>query len=146
MITNQDIINDMIEVTPIGGDDGFKKVKETLTRMGIANRDEKILNQSCHILHRRGQYYICHFKELIALDGLRTDLSDSDIARRNRIAQMLEDWNLVEIHDKRQLEPMGKPSMVMVIKHSEKDEWYLKPKYTIGIKKGQRNDRSTTTA
>ena len=135
MISADDVINGMLEIEPKGGDDGFRKIKETLTRMGVPNREHNVLNQSAHILHRRGQYYICHFKELFALDGLRTDFDDSDKARRNRIAQMLEDWGLIEVLKKDQMQPMAHPSAVKVIRHSEKDQWTLQPKYTIGVKK-----------
>lgn len=137
MITKDQVIEKMVEVVPVGGIDGFKKIIETLTRIGIPNRDEYILNQSAHILQRQGKYYICHFKELFALDGLRNDLSEADIARRNRIVQMLKDWGLIEIVSDQPLEPIGKPNMVFVIKHSDKGMWTLRPKYTIGVKKNR---------
>jgi hypothetical protein len=123
----------MVEVELLG-EEGFRKVKETLTRIGLASRTEKVLTQSAHILHRQGRYYICHFKELLALDGLRTDLSESDIARRNRIVQMLAEWGLVKVFDATMLEPMGSPNVVKVIKYADKDEWDLRTKYTIGIR------------
>jgi hypothetical protein len=136
MITPEDVIQDMVEVLPAGENaQGFHTVKETLTRMGVASMKDKVLSQSAHILHRRGKYYICHFKEMFALDGLRTDISDADIARRNRIIKMLEDWKMVEVLDKDKLDPMGPPNMVKVIKYSERDNWTLRPKYTIGTKK-----------
>ncbi|MNE79255.1 Bacteriophage translational regulator [compost metagenome] len=93
-----------------------------------------MLTQSAHILHRQGRYYICHFKELLALDGLRTDLSESDISRRNRIVQMLVEWGLVKVYEPELLVPMGSPNVVKVIKYADKDEWELRTKYTIGIR------------
>lgn len=132
MITTDDVIEKMIEIEPLGGSEGFLKIKETLTRMGVASRQQKILNQSAHILHRRGKYYICHFKEMFALDGLRTDISDSDLERRNRIAKMLEEWGLIKILDPKSAIPVGHPSVVRVIKYSERDEWELRAKYSIG--------------
>lgn len=142
MINAEQVIENMIEVKLISGEDGFVKVCETLTRMGVASKQENILSQTAHILHRRGKYYICHFKELLSLDGLRTDITDSDIARRNRIAQMLSDWNLVEIVNPHNLDPMGKPNVVMVIKHSEKRNWELRAKYTIGTKKNRNQGKN----
>lgn len=133
MISPVDVLNGMVEVELLG-EEGFRKVKETLTRIGLASRTEKVLTQSAHILHRQGRYYICHFKELLALDGLRTDLSESDIARRNRIVQMLAEWGLVKVFDATMLEPMGSPNVVKVIKYADKDEWDLRTKYTIGIR------------
>lgn len=140
MITHEDIISGMVEIQPLGGDDGFRKIKETLTRMGVPNRHEKVLNQSAHILHRRGQYYICHFKELFALDGLRTDISDSDVARRNRIVKMLEDWNLVKVLTPAAMDVIAHPSTVKVIKYSEREDWVLKHKYAIGVNKKDHNN------
>lgn len=133
MISPVDVLNGMVEVELLG-EEGFRKVKETLTRIGLASRTEKVLTQSAHILHRQGRYYICHFKELLALDGLRTDLSESDISRRNRIVQMLVEWGLVKVIDTAMLVPMGSPNVVKVIKYADKDEWDLRTKYTIGIR------------
>lgn len=138
MISPDDVIDKMIEIVPLGESDGFRKIKETLTRMGVASRSQKVLNQSAHILHRRGKYYICHFKEMFSLDGLRTDISESDIERRNRIAKMLEDWGLIQIVNPQSVIPTGHPSIVRVIKYTEKDEWTLTAKYSIGAK--QRGD------
>jgi len=136
MISADDVIKNMIEVNLVGDNtEGFRTVKETLTRIGVASRNENVLSQTAHILHRRGKYYICHFKEMFALDGLRTDISSSDIARRNRIAKMLEEWNLVNVVDKDQIKDVCYPSMVKVIKYSDRDNWVLRPKYTIGVKK-----------
>lgn len=133
MISPVDVLNGMVEVELLG-EEGFRKVKETLTRIGLASRTEKVLTQSAHILHRQGRYYICHFKELLALDGLRTDLSESDIARRNRIVQMLAEWGLVKVFEPSMLVPMGSPNVVKVIKYADKDEWDLRTKYTIGVR------------
>lgn len=133
MISPVDVLNGMVEVELLG-EEGFRKVKETLTRIGLASRTEKVLTQSAHILHRQGRYYICHFKELLALDGLRTDLSESDISRRNRIVQMLVEWGLVKVYEPEMLVPMGSPNVVKVIKYADKDEWDLRTKYTIGIR------------
>jgi hypothetical protein len=128
-------INNLIEVT-LGEKDDFLKVRETLTRIGVASKKDKILYQSCHILHKQGKYYIVHFKELFALDGKPTDISENDLSRRNAIAKLLEDWGLVKIVDKKQIET-PEPiflSQVKIISHKEKDEWNLVPKYNIGKK------------
>lgn len=130
----ESVIANMIPVS-VDGDDGFRKVKETLTRMGVPAKKENKLYQSVHILHKQGNYYLCHFKEMFALDGREASLTVGDIARRNRIAKMLEDWELLKITDKANLEPMGKPSLVKVIKYSEASEWTLERKYAIGNKK-----------
>ena len=117
--------------------DDFLKVRETLTRIGVAAKNDNILYQSCHILHKRGQYYIVHFKELFALDGKPTDISENDLARRNAIAKLLEDWGLVKIVDKKQIET-PEPiflSQIKIISHKEKKDWELVPKYQIGNKK-----------
>lgn len=129
------IIGDMVEVLPTDQENGFRKIKETLTRMGVASKTEKVLSQTAHILHKQGKYYIAHFKEMMGLDGLNTDLTDGDLARRNRIAQMLSDWGLVKIVDQNSLDPMGHPNIVKVVKFAEKDQWKLVPKYAIGVKK-----------
>ena len=130
----ESVINNMVEVN-VDGDDGFRKVKETLTRMGVPAKNEKKLFQSVHILHKQGKYYLCHFKELYILDGRSSTLSEGDIARRNRIVQMMVDWELVKMVSGSELTPMGKSSMVKVIKHREKDEWTTSQKYAIGVKK-----------
>jgi len=130
----ESVINNMVEIE-VDGDDGFRKVKETLTRMGVPAKNEKKLFQSVHILHKQGKYYLCHFKELFDLDGRESTISEGDIARRNRIVQMMVDWELVKMVSESELTPMGKSSMVKVIKHSEKDEWTTSQKYAIGVKK-----------
>ena len=128
-------LNDLIEVT-LNEKDDFLKVRETLTRIGVASKKEQILYQSCHILHKRGQYYVVHFKELFALDGKPTDISESDLSRRNAIANLLEDWGLVKLVNSKQTE-VPEPiflSQIKIISHKEKNEWQLVPKYNIGKK------------
>jgi hypothetical protein len=127
-------IEDMVEVT-LDQKDDFLKVRETLTRIGVASKKEKILYQSCHILHKQGKYYITHFKELFALDGKPTDITDNDLARRNTVANLLEDWELLKIVNKEQTkEPTVSLSQVKIISHKEKADWELIPKYNIGKK------------
>ncbi len=128
-------IGDLLEVT-LAKEDDFLKVKETLTRIGVSSRKEKKLWQSCHILHKRGKYYIVHFKELFALDGLPTNLSDDDIGRRNTIANLLEEWELIGIVDPEQSEePVTPISKIKILPYREKGDWELCPKYHIGKKK-----------
>ena len=122
----------MLEIT-INEPDDFLKVRETLTRIGVASRKEKKLFQSCHILHKQGRYFIVHFKELFALDGKETNLSENDIARRNTIANLLNDWGLIEV--KGSVEPMAPLSQIKILSFREKDEWTLETKYNIGAKK-----------
>jgi hypothetical protein len=130
-------IIDLVEVT-LGEKDDFLKVRETLTRIGVASKKDRILYQSCHILHKQGKYYIVHFKELFALDGKPTDLSENDLSRRNAIAQLLEDWGLVKIVNRKQAEnpPPIFLSQIKILSHKEKDDWDLVPKYSIGKKPG----------
>lgn len=128
-------INDLVEVTLEEKDD-FLKVRETLTRIGVASKKDRILYQSCHILHKQGRYYIVHFKELFALDGKETDLSDNDLSRRNAIANLLEDWGLVKLVNPSSTET-PEPiflSQVKILSHKEKNDWQLVPKYNIGNK------------
>ena len=122
----------MLEVVLKEPDD-FLKIRETLSRIGVASRKERKLYQSCHILHKQGKYYIVHFKELFALDGKNTNLSENDIARRNTIAKLLGDWGLVEI--KGTTEPAAPLSQIKIIAFKEKDEWTLETKYNIGKKR-----------
>jgi len=122
----------MLEVVLKEPDD-FLKIRETLSRIGVASRKERKLYQSCHILHKQGKYYIVHFKELFALDGKNTNLSENDIARRNTIAKLLNDWGLVEI--KGTTEPNAPLSQIKIISFKEKDEWTLETKYNIGKKR-----------
>jgi len=113
--------------------DDFLKVRETLSRIGVASRKEKKLYQSCHILHKQGRYYIVHFKELFALDGKNTNLSENDVARRNTIANLLKDWGLINVlGDTTVVAPL---SQIKVLSFSEKNEWTLETKYNIGKKK-----------
>jgi hypothetical protein len=130
-------IIDLVEVT-LGEKDDFLKVRETLTRIGVASKKDRILYQSCHILHKQGKYYIVHFKELFALDGKPTDLSENDLSRRNAIAQLLEDWGLVKIVNRKQVEnpPPIFLSQIKILSHKDKDDWDLVPKYNIGKKSG----------
>jgi hypothetical protein len=115
--------------------DDFLKVRETLTRIGVASRKDKTLYQSCHILHKQGRYFIVHFKELFALDGKVADLSDNDLQRRNTIAKLLVDWGLVTINNSQYFNNQAPLSQIKVISHKEKDEWKLETKYNIGKKK-----------
>ena len=123
---------DMLEVTLKQPDD-FLKVRETLSRIGVASRKEKKLYQSCHILHKQGKYFIVHFKELFALDGKNTNLSENDIARRNTIVNLLNDWGLVNVVGV--AEPSAPLSQIKVISFKEKSEWLLETKYNIGKKR-----------
>jgi hypothetical protein len=129
-------IQDLVEVTLTEADD-FLKVRETLTRIGVASKKDKTLFQSCHILHKQGKYYIVHFKELFALDGKPTDLTENDLSRRNAIVKLLQDWGLVKVINESQIQ-VPEPifiSQVKIISHKEKHEWQLVPKYNIGSKK-----------
>ena len=126
--------SDMIEVRLKQPDD-FLKVRETLTRIGAASRNEKKLYQSCHILHKQGRYYIVSFKELFLLDGKSSDFSENDMQRRNRITKLLSDWGLVEVVESERIENTCSMSQIKIIPHKEKSEWQLIPKYQIGSKK-----------
>ena len=123
-----------LEVLLIQPDD-FLKVRETLTRIGVASRKDKILYQSCHILHKQGKYYIVHFKELFALDGKQADITDNDLERRNTIAKLLSDWGLVKIIDNNKFTELAPLSQIKVIAHKDKHEWDLQTKYNIGKKR-----------
>jgi len=128
-------IKDLVEVT-LNEQDDFLKVRETLTRIGVASKKDRTLFQSCHILHKRGQYYIVHFKELFALDGKPTDITENDLARRNAIINLLQDWGLITVVRPQQTE-VPTPiflSQVKILSHKEKDDWELVPKYNIGKK------------
>jgi hypothetical protein len=125
-------IADLLEITLYEPDD-FLKIKETLTRIGVSSRKENKLYQSCHILHKRGKYYIVHFKELFALDGLPTDIAENDIGRRNTIAKLLDEWELLEIVIPTQAEePLVPISQIKILPYKEKGDWELCPKYHIG--------------
>lgn len=123
-----------LEVVLVQPDD-FLKVRETLTRIGVASRKDKILYQSCHILHKQGRYFIVHFKELFALDGKQSDITDNDIQRRNTIAKLLSDWGLVKILDQSIIADQAPLSQIKVIAYKDKDDWDLQAKYNIGKKK-----------
>ena len=125
---------DMVEVT-LNEPDDFLKVRETLTRIGVASRKEKIIYQSCHILHKQGKYYIVHFKELFALDGKKTNLSLNDVQRRNRIIQLLSDWGLITVAKPESIADVAPLNQIKVLAFKEKDEWTLESKYNIGRKK-----------
>ena len=125
---------DMVEVTLKEPDD-FLKVRETLTRIGVASRKEKKIYQSCHILHKQGKYYIVHFKELFALDGKQTNFSSNDLQRRNRIAQLLSDWGLIGVVDKTRIEDLAPLNQIKVLSFKDKGDWTLESKYNIGRKK-----------
>lgn len=123
----------MVEVL-LNQPDDFLKVRETLSRIGVASRHENKLFQSCHILHKQGKYYIVHFKELFALDGKPTDISDNDYARRNSIINLLIEWELVKLADSQELQPLAPMSQIKILRFDEKDEWELVVKYNIGKK------------
>jgi hypothetical protein len=122
-----------LEVTLVNADD-FLKVRETLSRIGVASKKDKVLYQSCHILHKQGRYFIVHFKELFALDGKATDITENDLERRNTIAKLLEDWGLVAIINKNKIASFAPMAQIKVLPFKEKDEWTLETKYTIGKK------------
>jgi hypothetical protein len=132
-------VEDLIEIELENPDD-FLKIKETLTRIGIASKKEKILYQSCHILHKQGKYYIVHFKELFSLDGKPSNFSENDKARRNTIACLLEEWELLKIVDIEKIKD-DKVSLnqLRIISYKEKDQWSLMPKYNIGNKRRSEN-------
>ena len=135
--------SDMLEVT-IKQPDDFLKVRETLTRIGVASRKDKTLYQSCHILHKQGKYYITHFKELFALDGKKSTLVENDIQRRNTIALLLQDWNLIEVVNTSMVENKAPLSQIKVLPFKEKNEWNLVAKYNIGKKPEESNNASPT--
>ena len=116
--------------------DDFLKVRETLTRIGVASRRDNTLYQSCHILHKQGHYFIVHFKELFALDGKAADLSRNDIQRRNSIAKLLADWGLVSIVDQDKYQDQAPMSQIKILNYDEKNSWNLQAKYNIGKKRG----------
>jgi len=126
----------MVEVS-LNEPDDFLKVRETLTRIGVASRKEKKLYQSCHILHKQGKYYIVHFKELFALDGKKANLSTNDVQRRNRIIQLLSDWGLITIALKETVADVAPLSQIKVLSYKEKGDWTLESKYNIGKKKAE---------
>ena len=137
MITEPEVrwsADQMIEVT-LNEPDDFLKVRETLTRIGVASRKEKKIYQSCHILHKQGRYYIVHFKELFALDGKHANLTVNDVQRRNRIIQLLCDWGLVTVIEPEKVTDIAPLNQIKVLAYKEKNEWVLETKYNIGKKK-----------
>jgi len=129
------LIESLLEVR-IAEEQDFLKIKETLTRIGVASKKDKKLYQSCHILHKQGKYYIIHFKELFSLDGKETDFSDEDKGRRNTIAFLLQDWGLLKISDPENLGSQKAPmNQIKILSHKEKHDWELVPKYNIGRKR-----------
>jgi len=126
----------MVEVT-LNEPDDFLKVRETLTRIGVASRKEKKIYQSCHILHKQGRYYLVHFKELFALDGKYANLTQNDVQRRNRIAQLLADWGLINIVDVDKIQDIAPLNQIKVLAFRDKQDWILETKYNIGVKKGK---------
>ena len=126
--------NQMVEVT-LNEPDDFLKVRETLTRIGVASRKEKKIYQSCHILHKQGRYFLVHFKELFALDGKHATLTTNDVQRRNRIAQLLVDWGLVGIVSAESIQDVAPLNQIKVLSYKDKGDWILETKYNIGSKK-----------
>ena len=135
--------SDKLEVT-IKQPDDFLKVRETLTRIGVASRKDKTLFQSCHILHKQGKYYITHFKELFALDGKNSTLTENDIQRRNTITLLLQDWNLIEVVNTSLVENKAPLSQIKVLPFKEKNEWNMVAKYNIGKKPEDSKNAGTT--
>jgi hypothetical protein len=134
-MNNDDVLKNMIEVKLVEPDD-FLKVKETLTRIGVASKKEKTLYQSCHILHKQGRYFICHFKQMFMLDGKKSDFSDDDISRLNTIANLLHDWELIDLIDENKSKsPVAALSQIKILTHKEKEAWKLVTKYNIGKKR-----------
>ena len=129
------MLNTLVEVR-LKNDDDFLKIRETLTRIGVASRKDKTIYQSCHILHKQGKYYIVHFKELFSLDGKPSNFGEEDKGRRNTIANLIAEWGLVELVDPKSIEdPKSPMSQIKILPHREKDEWNLVAKYNIGKKK-----------
>jgi hypothetical protein len=130
-----EMLDNLIEVR-IAEEEDFLKIKETLTRIGVASRKEKKLYQSCHIFHKQGKYYIVHFKEMFAIDGKPSNFSEEDKGRRNKIAELLQDWGLLKIVESDRIkEPLASMSQIKIINHKEKNDWTLEAKYNMGRKK-----------
>jgi len=130
-----DLLSSLVEVK-IAEEEDFLKIKETLTRIGVASRKEKKLFQSCHIFHKQGQYYIVHFKEMFAIDGKPSNFSEEDKGRRNKIIELLQDWGLLKVVEVDSIkDPIASMSQIKIINHKEKDEWTLEAKYNMGRKK-----------
>jgi hypothetical protein len=130
-----DFLDNLVEVR-IAEEEDFLKIKETLTRIGVASRKEKKLYQSCHIFHKQGKYYIVHFKEMFAIDGKPSNFSEEDKGRRNKIAELLQDWGLLKVVESERIkEPLASMSQIKIINHKEKNDWTLEAKYNMGRKK-----------
>lgn len=130
-----EFINNLIEVK-IGEEEDFLKIKETLTRIGVASRKENKLYQSCHIFHKQGKYYIVHFKEMFIIDGKPSNFSDEDKGRRNKIVELLQDWGLLKVVEPEKItNPLASISQIKIISHKEKSDWVLEAKYNMGRKK-----------
>jgi hypothetical protein len=123
--------SNMLEVT-LNEPDDFLKIRETLTRIGVASRKDNKLYQSCHILHKQGRYFIVHFKELFLLDGKKSNLEENDVARRNTIATLMSDWGLLTVENKDKMQPIAPLRQIKIISFKDKDQWELCPKYNIG--------------
>ena len=123
--------SNMLEVT-LNEPDDFLKIRETLTRIGVASRKDNKLYQSCHILHKQGRYFIVHFKELFLLDGKKSNLEENDVGRRNTIATLMSDWGLLTVENKDKLQPVAPLRQIKIISFKDKDQWELCPKYNIG--------------
>jgi len=130
-----ELLDSLVEVK-IAEEEDFLKIKETLTRIGVASRKEKKIYQSCHIFHKQGKYYIVHFKEMFLLDGKPSNFSDEDKGRRNKIVQLLQEWDLLKVVEPEKItEPMASMSQIKIINHKEKNDWTLEAKYNMGRKK-----------
>ena len=130
-----DLLDSLVEVR-IAEEEDFLKIKETLTRIGVASRKEKKLYQSCHIFHKQGKYYIVHFKEMFAIDGKPSNFSDEDKGRRNKIIELLQDWQLLKVVESEKIkDPLASMSQIKIINHKEKNDWTLEAKYNMGRKK-----------
>ena len=125
--------------------DDFLKVRETLTRIGVASRKDRVLYQSCHILHKQGRYFIVHFKELFALDGKHANLTSNDVQRRNRITQLLADWGLIGVVDVTRIQDIAPLNQIKVLAYKDKGDWILETKYNIGNKKKKIDDKGSET-
>ena len=142
-MSGDDCTQNLLEIRLKESDD-FLKIRETLTRIGISSRKDKTLYQSCHILHKRGLYYIVHFKELFTLDGLESNFSHNDLGRRNRIATLLQEWDLCEIVNPEKCEePIALMGQIKILPHKEKKSWKLQPKYHIGRSNENHIEEST---
>lgn len=130
-----EVLNSLIEIR-IAEEEDFLKIKETLTRIGVASRKDKILYQSCHIFHKQGKYYIVHFKEMFMIDGKASNFSEEDRGRRNKIIELLQDWQLIKVCEPENIkDPLAPMSQIKILNHKERNEWSLQQKYNMGRKK-----------